>query len=85
MTGSWRVSRGALLLAVLVTLATFARQPAVATRSTARTHRQWHNKPGWAPPLFREPIRGVKVAGQCTFPTARRARHEARPGMTTHV
>jgi hypothetical protein len=72
MTSSWRVRRGASLLAVLagvVTLATFAWQPAAATRSTARTHRQWHNKPGWAPPLFREPVQGVKVAGQCTFPT----------------
>jgi hypothetical protein len=66
--------RGASLLALLVTLTTFARQPATtlpsaARRTTPRTHRQWHNKPGWPPPQFKEPIQGVKVAGRCTFPS----------------
>ena len=37
--------------------------------STAAGMIRWHNRPDWAPPMFKEPIQGVKVAGHCTFPS----------------
>ena len=63
------LGHGVLLVILSASLTTFASQPFHATGTKARTHRQWHNKPGWPAPLFKEPIPGVRVNGGCAFPT----------------